>query len=412
MNCADRRYFHAWSSARSVLCLSQRSGAAAAAHSPWTYFDKTRGLAENTVQAIVPDGAGGLWVGTRGGLSRFDGARLADDNRRRRASRQRRAQPRSRGRATGSGSGRGPASAGSRAGAGAVWGSPARRRAGASRVVVVTDRAGVTWLGHAGGLLRFDRAGGVLEPVPEVAGPAGERASRRPGRAPLGRRRRRSLAAGGERLAAGVKEAAALPSGAVTALFEDTSGTIWCGGERGVAEFDGSSWRPARFGAEIPVAAVTGLTQDGEGRVWVGTQVGCGLLGRLRVALVHRALGVAGGRGPRAGRRSQRFDLDRHHAGTRPLRHHLVDPGRRRAREGSSPRAPLLRGRDGSLFIGAEQGFVVQRGASSRRSGRASVSRARVRCFRRGCGRATSGSGPTAAWCATTARCASSTSPR
>jgi len=33
----------------------------------WTVFDKTHGLAENTVQAIVPDGAGGLWIGTRAG---------------------------------------------------------------------------------------------------------------------------------------------------------------------------------------------------------------------------------------------------------------------------------------------------------------------------------------------------------
>ena len=58
---------------RVALCLSP-GPVVAAPHSPWSYFDKTRGLAENTVQAIVQDGAGGLWVGTRGGLSRFDGA--------------------------------------------------------------------------------------------------------------------------------------------------------------------------------------------------------------------------------------------------------------------------------------------------------------------------------------------------
>jgi len=47
------------------------------------------------------------------------------------------------------------------------------------------------------------------------------------------------------------RQAANLPSGPVTALLEDAAGTIWCGGERGAAEFDGSSWRAARFGAEI-----------------------------------------------------------------------------------------------------------------------------------------------------------------
>ncbi|HWR97271.1 MAG TPA: two-component regulator propeller domain-containing protein, partial [Candidatus Methanoperedens sp.] len=46
-----------------------------AASSPWRLFDKTHGLAGNTVQAIVPDGNGGLWIGTRDGLSRYDGER-------------------------------------------------------------------------------------------------------------------------------------------------------------------------------------------------------------------------------------------------------------------------------------------------------------------------------------------------
>ena len=46
---------------------------AAASLSPWTHFDRTSGLVDNTVQTIVLDGDGRLWVGTRGGVSRFDG---------------------------------------------------------------------------------------------------------------------------------------------------------------------------------------------------------------------------------------------------------------------------------------------------------------------------------------------------
>jgi hypothetical protein len=44
-----------------------------AAFSPWSHFDKTSGLVDNTVQTIVSDRDGKLWIGTRGGLSRFDG---------------------------------------------------------------------------------------------------------------------------------------------------------------------------------------------------------------------------------------------------------------------------------------------------------------------------------------------------
>ena len=162
------RYFTALVSVVLVLCLSPRS-VLAAPYSPWTYFDKTRGLAENTVQAIVPDGAGGLWVGTRGGLSRFDGAAwhtitvadgLPDNDVHSLA-------PEGLDRLwVGAGTGFGLIAGGRWSRLGLPGATTGRRE----RVVVVTDRAGVTWLGHAGGLMRYDRAGGILEPVPEVAG--------------------------------------------------------------------------------------------------------------------------------------------------------------------------------------------------------------------------------------------------
>jgi diguanylate cyclase (GGDEF)-like protein len=40
-----------------------------------TRFDTGHGLAHNSVLALVVDGAGTVWAGTRGGISRFDGAR-------------------------------------------------------------------------------------------------------------------------------------------------------------------------------------------------------------------------------------------------------------------------------------------------------------------------------------------------
>lgn len=350
----------------------------AGAYSPWTYYDKTRGLAENTVQAIAPDGRGGLWVGTRGGLSHFDGAvwetrtvadglpdddvhSLAADGADRLWV------------AAGTGFGRFEGGRWSRLG---LPGAAAGRR---ERVAVVTDRTGVTWLGHAGGLLQFDRAAGVLEAVAELAGqPVAALLADRAGRLWAGAGGdlwvnegdgwRRSVAAD------------ALPAGAVTTLYEDAGGTIWCGGERGAAEYDGTSWRPARFGAESPTATVTAMTQDGEGRIWVGTRSGAGYTDGYQWHWFTAASGLpadevlalAADRGgavwigtPRG---LARFDTA----------WKVPDVA---LREGVYPRAPLLRGRDGALYVGDERGFIVLRGHAAETVGPRERLDDRVLCF-------------------------------
>jgi ligand-binding sensor domain-containing protein len=342
-----------------ALLLPSRAGAASA---PWTLYDKTHGLAENTVQAIARDGAGGLWVGTRGGLSRFDGARwqtwtvadglpdndvhgLFPDG------------PERLWVGAGGGFGRIEGGRWSRLG---IPGAQAGER---GRVAVVTDRAGVTWLGHRGGLLRFDRAAGVLEPVAELAGrPVGALLADREGRlwagvaGELWRWEHGAWAAD--------REAATLPSGPVTALFEDARGTVWCGGERGVAEYDGAFWRPARFGPEVPAAAVTALAEDGEGRVWVGTGAGAGysdgyswhwfdarsgLPADQVLALAADANGSVWVGTPRG---LARFDSS-------------WEPPAALAREELAPRPPLLRGRDGTVYLAAERGFVAIRSGAA-----------------------------------------------
>ncbi|MHB8835176.1 MAG: two-component regulator propeller domain-containing protein [Candidatus Methylomirabilia bacterium] len=363
--------------AAAALCLSP-GPVFGAAHSPWTYFDKTRGLAENTVQAIVPDGAGGLWVGTRGGLSHFDGAAwetttvadgLPDNDVHSLA-------PEGPGRLwVGAGSGFGRIEGGR-------WsrlGLPGAATGVRGRVVVVTDRAGVTWLGHAGGMLRYDRAAGVLEPVPEVAGqPVGALLVDREGRfwAGVGGDLWLRDETGWQR----VKEADGLPSGAVTVLFEDPAGTVWCGGERGVAEFDGSSWRPARLGAETPAVAVTAMAQDGEGRVWVGTSAGAGFTDGYEWHWFTASSGLpADGVLALAADRNGSIWIGT----TRGLARFDTtwSVPAVAGREGVSPRAPLLLGRDGSLFVGAEQGFVVQRGRIVETVGPRERLEGRVRCF-------------------------------
>jgi ligand-binding sensor domain-containing protein len=353
----------------------------AGAHSPWTYYDKTRGLAENTVQAIVADGEGGLWVGTRGGLSHFDGAvwvtrtvadGLPDDDVHSLA-------PEGADRLwVGAGAGFGRLEGG-RWGRLGLPGSTTSRQA---RVVVATDRGGVTWLGYAGGLMRFDRDGGVLEPVADLAGqPVVALLADREGRLWAGAGGDLWLNGGdGWRLS---REASALPGGAVTALFEDADGTIWCGGERGAAEFDGASWRPARFGADSPQTRVTAMTQDGEGRIWVGTRSGAGytdgyewhwFTGNTGLP-ADEVLALAADRGgavwigtPRG---LARFDT----SWTVPAV---------ATREGLSPRAPLFRGRDGALYLGDERGFTLVRGRVAETVGPRQRLDERVRCFAEG----------------------------
>ncbi len=360
-----------------VLCAASHP-AAAASYSPWTYFDKTRGLAENTVQAIAVDQAGGLWIGTRGGLSHFDGAvwetrtgadGLPDDD-------VHSLSPEGADKlwvGAGGGFGRFEGGRWSRLG---LPGVTAGRR---ERVVVATDRTGVTWLGFAGGLLRFDRAGSVLEPVADLAGkPVGALLADREGRLWAG--------AGGDlwlnegRGWQKSKEAAALPSGAVTALFEDADGTIWCGGERGAAEFDGVSWRQARFGAESPSVAVTAMTQDGEGRLWVGTRSGAGYTDGYVWHWFTANSGLPA---------DEVFALaaDRNGAvwigTTRGLARFDTSWSVPAVamREEMSPRAPLHRGRDGALYIGAARGFVVLRGRTAETVGPRQRLEDKVNCF-------------------------------
>ncbi|HEY5999526.1 MAG TPA: two-component regulator propeller domain-containing protein [bacterium] len=358
-----------------VAALPRPAGAAA---SPWRLFDRTHGLAGNTVQAVVPDGAGGLWIGTRDGLSRYDGERWqsmttadglpADDV-------HSLAPEADGGLWVGAGTGFGRIAGGRWSRLGLPGGPPQKR----SRVTVATDRSGTTWLGHAGGLLRFDRAAGNLEPVAALAG--------RPVTALLADRDGRLWAgAGGDlwRAEQGAwaleREAADLPSGAVTALLQDSRGAVWCGGERGLAEYDGGAWRAARFGPDAGAAAVAALAEDGEGRLWVGTAAGAGYSDGYEWHWFDARSGLpadevlalaADGNGSiwvGTARGLARFDA----SWSRP-------PAARR--DGISLRAPLHRARDGSLYIAADAGFVVQRDGAFEIVGPRERLDARVRCL-------------------------------
>ena len=55
-----------------ILIVAAQAACLAGRHSFNTYSVEN-GLANNSVGAIIQDGAGFIWLGTRGGLCRFDG---------------------------------------------------------------------------------------------------------------------------------------------------------------------------------------------------------------------------------------------------------------------------------------------------------------------------------------------------
>jgi ligand-binding sensor domain-containing protein len=61
-----------------LACVCLQAGAAVRDY----YFERaggTQGLAQNTVTALAQDGDGFIWVGTQGGLHRYDGQRYTLD---------------------------------------------------------------------------------------------------------------------------------------------------------------------------------------------------------------------------------------------------------------------------------------------------------------------------------------------
>jgi diguanylate cyclase (GGDEF)-like protein len=199
-------------------------------------YGREQGLPHPVPIALVQDGDGFLWVGTQGGLARWDGYRFhsyAPD----------------------------PA-------------APGSLPDGWVRTLHL-DAQKQLWIGtNGGGLVRYDRAQDRFVPVP--VGPAG------PDRVHVS-----AIAddgAGGlwvgtgstlVHLAPGTAEImttdqpAGLPEGGVLSLLHDGQDRLWIGTETGLGRLDGG-----RFTA-VPLPdgtlKVTALAQDDNGRIWIGT---------------------------------------------------------------------------------------------------------------------------------------------
>ncbi len=73
----------------------------------------------------------------------------------------------------------------------------------------------------------------------------------------------------------------------IFALFEARNGTIWAGGQNGLAGFDGAQWRIFSSKDGLPPNSIRAFAEDAAGTLWIGTEGG-GLF-RLRDGKVSNA---------------------------------------------------------------------------------------------------------------------------
>lgn len=177
----------------------------------WTARD---GLPQSTVNAIAQSAQGYLWVGTDGGLARFDGEVFR------------------------------------------TFGPASEPPLPAARILsLAVDRQGVLWIGTAvNGLLRSDDQGFARSPMPiEGNTPIRVLLADRAGAVWAGTDQGVLRRSDGAWRRFGLAEG--LPSLAVRALAEDGSGRIWAATDRGAAWFDGRRFHLG--GAAGPVRALS-----------------------------------------------------------------------------------------------------------------------------------------------------------
>lgn len=208
-------------------------------------YGRDQGLPHPVPTALAQGRDGFLWIGTQGGLARWDGYRF----------RAYRSNP-------------------------AIPGTLNDDWVQTLHV----DHAGRLWIGGgAGGLARYDGEQDLFVPVPLRSEPAG----RTHIAAILDDEKGGLWVAADEGLyhldpatgqhvlmRADTAEGAGLPAGLVRSLARDRTGALWVGTTKGLARGkpDGTGFTP------VPLAGgttgVTTLLTDGEGRLWIGTQRG------------------------------------------------------------------------------------------------------------------------------------------
>lgn len=206
--------------------------------------DKAESLGDNLVQSLLEDPTGRLWIGTRQGISRLDPV-----------------------------SGRFVRFASA--------GLPGQAQGLGSIVALVPSGSSGAWVGSDTGLYRLDFSSGNIVPQPLPGMAAGERV-------PITALTRAPdddlwLATPGALLRFSSVDGSitpfplpGAPGNEVRALIVATDGTLWLGGPRGLEAWhiEGEQVRRRAIGAREGLASVRirTLLEDRSGRIWVGTE--------------------------------------------------------------------------------------------------------------------------------------------
>ncbi len=208
-----------------------------------------QGLPQDLIDAFAQTSDGYLWVGTPGGLARFDGVRFT------------------------------------------VY-SPTTDPAFRSAAIdsLLADPDGSLWVTTDGGGLLHGRDGRFSSPGAKLPTDRLRALHRDPdGTLWIGTNQE-----GLVRLHAGVVSAAGLAGETVTDLLRDRNGVLWIGTERGLFRSDKGRMVGFSGRAGLPDGRITELLEDRNGRLWIGTARGLAFVEKDRI-LPAAPPGLAGG---------------------------------------------------------------------------------------------------------------------
>ncbi|MDX1982020.1 MAG: two-component regulator propeller domain-containing protein [Bryobacteraceae bacterium] len=232
----------------------------------WTTND---GLAHDKVQSIAQTPDGYLWVGTPGGILRFDGLRFSSvfpENRKDLEKTSARAMLNARDGSLWIGTDSGPLLRWKDR-RWQIFEAPQEPLPLVVRALT-EDESGAIWIGAATGLFRWQK--GKIEHIPVqateiygllvdkkggllIAANSGGLLYYREGKT------EQVLASGGS------------SSGRVTALLRQSNGTLWVGTMGGLLRVSGEKWTEYGTRDGLPQASVRALKEDRDGSVWIGT---------------------------------------------------------------------------------------------------------------------------------------------
>ncbi len=186
------------------------------------------GLADNNVQCLQQDSKGRLWIGTRNGLSRYDGAEFVTFTQR-------------------------------------------DGLAGDYVQCLHLDQQGHLWIGTRSGLSRYD--GQTFTNISDEDGLASNNIQYiyqdRDGNIWIGTSRGLSRHNDGEIVSFTTKDG--LPDGYVYCIHQDEAGNIWIGTNSGLSRYDGAEFVTFTQQDGLPLNQIQRVFQDIEGNIWIGT---------------------------------------------------------------------------------------------------------------------------------------------